>query len=147
MDYPVTLPRYADPDVQRIERQKKELDLLMKKYRIADKSQAQGKKQKWETHDEKMQRIQEMKFREELMREQAKHDYHRQNQNMKLTEKIYSMATKIEKNRFVHEKQEHREKEKQSQEAAKKMLESIETYYGDKVKMLKEKIKNEKFEK
>ena len=40
MDYPVTLPRYADPDVQRIERQKKELDLLMKKYRIADKSQA-----------------------------------------------------------------------------------------------------------
>lgn len=63
----MTLPRYADPDIQRIERQKKELDLLMKKYRIVERKEEP--KQKWETHEEKMQRIQEMKFREELMRE------------------------------------------------------------------------------
>jgi hypothetical protein len=59
---------------------------------------------------------------------------------------VYKLASDLEKNKLLEEKQRYKETEAQKQSQKKVMVDTIENYYKDKISMLKDRIDSEKFE-
>ncbi|CDW83002.1 UNKNOWN [Stylonychia lemnae] len=139
-------------DIQRILKQKGDLENLFKQYNIQDKKKDAYEKAQQERQDKirlrelKMQQIQEKKLKEQLDAHQKKVSYERENQQRMLSDKIMGLATKIEKQKLLTEKKELNEQIKQKQEMGKNLLMKIDSVYNNKISMLKDKIKSEKFD-
>jgi len=65
---------------------------------------------------------------------------------VRLCEKVYRLASNLEKNKLLEEKREYMESQEQKKCQKKQMVDAIETFYKDKINMLKERIENERFE-
>ena len=65
---------------------------------------------------------------------------------MRLCEKVYRLASNLEKNKLLEEKREYQESQVQKKNQKKQMVDAIEAFYKDKINMLKERIDNERFE-
>lgn len=59
---------------------------------------------------------------------------------------MYKLASELEKNKLIAEKKEFRENQKKKKQDKKRIVDAIETYYKDRINMLKERIENERFE-
>ena len=70
----------------------------------------------------------------------------RNDQQMKLCQKIYKLASEMEKNKLLMEKRQLKEGMEKKKNEKKKTLDAIETFYKDRITLLKERINNEKFE-
>lgn len=65
---------------------------------------------------------------------------------MRLCQKVYKLASELEKNKLLEEKRDFKETQQQKTVQKKQMLQSVESFYKDKILMLKEMIDNERFE-
>lgn len=65
---------------------------------------------------------------------------------MKLCQRVYKLASELEKNKLLAEKKEYKEAQERKKAQKKMMIDAIETYYKDRVQMLKDRIENERFE-
>jgi hypothetical protein len=59
--------------------------------------------------EQKIQTIKERKFQEELMNHQKSLNYKRNAQQVKLCQKVYKLASELEKNKLLAEKKEFKE--------------------------------------
>jgi hypothetical protein len=53
---------------------------------------------------------------------------------------VYKLASELEKNKLLQEKKEFKEVEGRKKAQKKMMIDAIETYYKDRISMLKERI-------
>lgn len=72
--------------------------------------------------------------------------YKRNAQQVRLCQKVYKLASDLEKNKLLEEKREFRETQDAKRNQKKVMVDAIENFYKDKISMLKERISTEKFE-
>ena len=72
--------------------------------------------------------------------------YKRNAQQVRLCQKVYKLASDLEKNKLLEEKRHFRETQEQKLQQKKQIVDGIESFYKDKIQMLKERIENEKFE-
>jgi len=72
--------------------------------------------------------------------------YKRNAQQVRLCQKVYKLASELEKNKLLEEKRDFKETQQQKTVQKKQMLQSVESFYKDKILMLKEMIENERFE-
>ena len=72
--------------------------------------------------------------------------FKRNAQQVRLCQKVYKLASELEKNKLLQEKKEFRETQDRKKAQKKMMIDAIETYYKDRITMLKERIHNERFE-
>jgi len=66
---------------------------------------------------------------------------------MRICEEIYSKALELEKNKHLQERQAEAEFRKAENDEKRKKLTQIESYYQDKISILKETLRKEKYEK
>ena len=72
--------------------------------------------------------------------------YKRNAQQVRLCQKVYKLASDLEKNKLLEEKREFRETQEKKKQQKKSMVDNIESFYRDKIDMLKERIETERFE-
>lgn len=72
--------------------------------------------------------------------------YKRNAQQVRLCQKVYKLASDLEKNKLLEEKRHFKETQEQKLQQKKQIVDGIESFYKDKIQMLKERIENEKFE-
>lgn len=65
---------------------------------------------------------------------------------MRLCQKVYKLASDLEKNKLLEEKREFRETQEKKKQQKKSMVDNIESFYRDKIDMLKERIETERYE-
>ena len=65
---------------------------------------------------------------------------------MELCQRVYKLASELEREKLLQEKREFKESQNRKKAQKKMMVDAIETYYKDRIQMLKEKIHNERFE-
>lgn len=65
---------------------------------------------------------------------------------MLLCQKVYKLASDLEKNKLLQEKREFKENQSKKKLQNKLMVDAIETYYKNQVQLLKERIESERFE-
>ena len=141
-----------DEDLQRILRQKGELETLFKQYNIQDRQKAaydkleNERKERAKRRDQKIADIQEMKLLEQLELHQKQVAMKQKDHEALLTSKIYGLASQIEKNRLLTQKKEFREQQAQKRAQGNQIIDQIQTFYGSKINMLKDQIRKEKFE-
>jgi hypothetical protein len=63
-----------------------------------------------------------------------------------LCQKVYKLASDLEKNKLLQEKREYKENQQRKKLQNRLMVDAIETYYKNQVSMLKERIESERFE-
>lgn len=94
----------------------------------------------------KLKQIREKKFEEELINQQKSLMYKRNAQQVRLCQKVYKLASDLEKNKLLEEKRDYIEQQGVKKQQKQLMVDGIETFYKDKILMLKERIETEKFE-
>lgn len=94
----------------------------------------------------KLKSIREKKFDEELINQQKSLMYKRNAQQVRLCQKVYRLASELEKNKLLEEKRVFLETQAQKRTQKKLIVDGIENYYRDKINMLRERIETEKFE-
>lgn len=99
-----------------------------------------------QTRENKLAHLREKKFEEELLNQQKSLMYKRNAQQVRLCQKVYKLASDLEKNKLLEEKREFRETQQKKKQQKKSMVDNIEAFYRDKIGMLKERIDNERFE-
>ena len=72
--------------------------------------------------------------------------FKRNAQQVRLCQKVYKLASDLEKNKLLEEKREFRETQEKKKQQKHAMVDNIEAFYKDKIQMLKERIDNERFE-
>ena len=72
--------------------------------------------------------------------------YKRNAQQVRLCQKVYKLASELEKQKLLAEKKEFTENQMKKKQEKKKLVDAIETYYKDRIQMLKERIESERFE-
>ena len=65
---------------------------------------------------------------------------------MLLCQKLYKLATQLEKNKLIEEKKLYLEERNKKNEQKRVVFQSIENFYRDQVNLLKSKLEKEKFE-
>jgi hypothetical protein len=73
-------------------------------------------------------------------------NYKRNAQQVMLCQKVYKLASDLEKNKLLQEKREYKETQQRKKLQNRLMVDAIETYYKNQVQMLKERIESERFE-
>ena len=138
--------------MDRIMRQKKEYETLLKAHKQEQKAKNKGKAAEHERLERQIQRemklkqIREKKFEEELINQQKSLMYKRNAQQVRLCQKVYKLASDLEKNKLLEEKRDYIEQQGVKKQQKQLMVDGIETFYKDKIQMLKERIETEKFE-
>ena len=94
----------------------------------------------------KLKQIREEKFEEDLINEQKSLMYKRNAQQVRLCQKVYRLASNLEKNKLLEEKKNFIENQSLKRNQKKQMVDCIENFYRDKINMLRERIETEKFE-
>lgn len=72
--------------------------------------------------------------------------YKRNAQQVRLCQKVYRLASNLEKNKLLDEKKNFAENQTMKKTQKKQMVDCIENFYRDKINMLRERIETEKFE-
>ena len=72
--------------------------------------------------------------------------YKRNAQQVRLCQKVYKLASELEKQKLLEEKREFRETQMQKNQQKRSMVDGIENFYKNKIGMLRDRIENEKFE-
>ena len=72
--------------------------------------------------------------------------YKRNAQQVRLCQKVYKLASQLEKNKLLEEKTECRQVQEEKLQQKKKMVDTIENFYKDKINMLKERVETERYE-
>ncbi len=72
--------------------------------------------------------------------------YKRNAQQVRLCQKVYKLASQLEKNKLLEEKKEFRQVQEEKLQQKKKMVDTIENFYKDKINMLKERVETERYE-
>lgn len=117
-----------------------------KKVQEAKRQQLQQRADKMALRDEKIKAIKQKKFEEQMLNQQRSQMFKRNAQQVRLCKKVYKLASDLEKNKLLEEKQRYKESEVKKQSQKKVMVDTIENYYKDKISMLKDRIDSEKFE-
>lgn len=117
-----------------------------KKVQEAKRQQLQQRADKMALRDEKIKAIKQKKFEEQMVNQQRSQMFKRNAQQVRLCKKVYKLASDLEKNKLLEEKQRYKESEVKKQSQKKVMVDTIENYYKDKISMLKDRIGSEKFE-
>ena len=94
----------------------------------------------------KLKSIREKKFEEDLINQQKSLMYKRNAQQVRLCQKVYRLASNLEKNKLLDEKKNFFENQSMKKTQKKLMVDGIENFYKDKINMLRERIETEKFE-
>ncbi len=94
----------------------------------------------------KLKQIREKKFEEELINQQKSLMYKRNAQQVRLCQKVYRLASDLEKNKLLEEKKAFLANENLKKTQKRLMVDGIENFYRDKINMLRERIETEKFE-
>ena len=94
----------------------------------------------------KLKQIREKKFEEDLINQQKSLMYKRNAQQVRLCQKVYRLASNLEKNKLLDEKRNFIENQSMKKTQKKMMVDGIENFYKDKINMLRERIETEKFE-
>ena len=94
----------------------------------------------------KLKQIREKKFEEDLINQQKSLMYKRNAQQVRLCQKVYRLASNLEKNKLLDEKRNFIENQCMKKTQKKMMVDGIENFYKDKINMLRERIETEKFE-
>lgn len=116
------------------------------KTKEARKKDEQGKVEKRLQREARIQAIKERKFQDELLSHQKSLNYKRNAQQVKLCQKVYKLASELEKNKLLQEKKEFKENQERKRLQNRLMVDTIETYYRNQITLLKERIENERFE-
>ena len=138
--------------MDRIGRQKREYETLVKQYSHEQRAKHKGKELEQKRIERQIQRemklkqIREKKFEEELINQQKSLMYKRNAQQVRLCQKVYRLASDLEKNKLLDEKKAFAANQTQKRTQKKMMVDGIENFYKDKITMLRERIENEKFE-
>lgn len=138
--------------MDRIARQKREYEALLKQYSHETKARHKGREQeqrrieKQIAREMKLKTIKEKKFEEELINQQKSLMYKRNAQQVRLCQKVYQLASNLEKNKLLEEKRTFVENQNMKKTQKKMMVDGIENFYKDKINMLRERIESEKFE-
>jgi len=74
-------------------------------------------------------------------------DIKNKHQQIKLCNEIYSKALELEKQKLYEERENMNEIRKKENEEKRNMMNQIENYYRDKISILKDMLKKEKYEK
>jgi hypothetical protein len=90
--------------------------------------------------------LRERKFEEELLNQQKSLMYKRNAQQVRLCQKVYRLASDLEKNKLLEEKREFRETQARKKQEKRSMVDNIEAFFRDKISMLKERIETERYE-
>jgi len=117
-----------------------------KKVQEAKRQQLQQRADKMALRDDKIKAIKQKKFEEQMVNQQRSQMFKRNAQQVRLCKKVYKLASDLEKNKLLEEKQRYKESEVKKQSQKKVMVDTIENYYKDKISMLKDRIGSEKFE-
>lgn len=137
---------------RRILKQKQEFEALYRQYHMEmkqkemRKKQDESKTQKKVQREVKIQTIKEKKFQDELLNHQKSLNYKRNAQQVRLCQKVYKLASELEKNKLLAEKKDFKENIQKKKQQSKLMVDALENFYKNMISMLKEKIENEKFE-
>ena len=94
----------------------------------------------------KLKQIREKKFEVELINQQKSLMYKRNAQQVRLCQKVYRLASNLEKNKLLEEKKSFVDNQVMKKSQKKQMVDCIENFYRDKINMLRERIETEKFE-
>lgn len=94
----------------------------------------------------KLKQIREKKFEEDLINQQKSLMYKRNAQQVRLCQKVYRLASNLEKNKLLEEKKNFMDNQVMKKSQKKQMVDCIENFYRDKINMLRERIETEKFE-
>ena len=94
----------------------------------------------------KLKQIREKKFEEDLINQQKSLMYKRNAQQVRLCQKVYRLASNLEKNKLLEEKKSFVDNQVMKKSQKKQMVDCIENFYRDKINMLRERIETEKFE-
>ena len=100
---------------RRILRQKQEFETLYRQYQLEIKAKEMKKReedaqiQKRLQRESRIQSIREKKFQEELLSHQKSLNYKRNAQQVLLCQKVYKLASELEKNKLLQEKREYKE--------------------------------------
>ena len=94
----------------------------------------------------KLKQIREKKFEEDLINQQKSLMYKRNAQQVRLCQKVYRLASNLEKNKLLEEKKNFNDNQIMKKSQKKQMVDCIENFYRDKINMLRERIETEKFE-
>lgn len=142
----------AEETDRRILRQKQEFETLYRQYQNEMKAKQVKKKdedsklEKRLQREQRIQAIRERKFQEELLQHQKSLNYKRNAQQVKLCQKVYKLASELEKNKLLQEKKEYKETQQKKRMQNKLMVDAIENYYRNQIQLLKERIENERNE-
>ena len=75
-----------------------------------------------------------------MVQQQKSINYKRNAQQVKLCQKVYKLASELEKNKLLAEKKQFKENFQQKKSQNRMMVDAIETYYHNQIQMLKERI-------
>jgi hypothetical protein len=137
---------------RRIFRQKQEFETVYRQYQNELKAKEfkrkdeDVKQERRIKRESRIQAIRERKFQDELQQHQKSLNYKRNAQQVKLCQKVYKLASELEKNKLLQEKKEYKETQEKKRLQNRLMVDAIETYYKNQIQILKERIENERFE-
>lgn len=116
------------------------------KIKNRNKDFEQRRIERQEARENKLKQIRQKKFEEDLINQQKSLMYKRNAQQVRLCEKVYRLASELEKNKLLDEKKEYQAAQNIKKKQKTQMVDSIETFYKDKIAMLKDRIETERFE-
>jgi len=102
--------------------------------------------QKIAMRDEKISAIKQRRYEEELIAQQKSQMIKRDSQQKRLQKKVDKLALDFEKNKRLEEKKVYKEHEAKKKTEKQMLINKIETFYKDKINMLKDRITQEKME-
>ena len=82
-----------------------------KKVQEAKRQQLQQRADKMALRDEKIKAIKQKKFEEQMLNQQRSQMFKRNAQQVRLCKKVYKLASDLEKNKLLEEKQRYKENE------------------------------------
>lgn len=82
-----------------------------KKVQEAKRQQLQQRADKMALRDEKIKAIKQKKFEEQMLNQQRSQMFKRNAQQVRLCKKVYKLASDLEKNKLLEEKQRYKESE------------------------------------
>jgi hypothetical protein len=151
-DHPRRSSKEDEETLERIRQQKREYETLLRQQghtRLSKQKFQQEiakRQERTKQRESKLAQLREKKFEEELLNQQKSLMYKRNAQQVRLCQKVYKLASDLEKNKLLEEKREFRETQMRKKEQKKSMVDNIEAFYRDKIGMLKERIETERFE-
>jgi|TARA_B110000285_G_scaffold235302_1_gene316192 hypothetical protein len=82
-----------------------------KKVQEAKRQQLQQRADKMALRDDKIKAIKQKKFEEQMLNQQRSQMFKRNAQQVRLCKKVYKLASDLEKNKLLEEKQRYKESE------------------------------------